>query len=131
MSNMGDPIMNSNTKNKPKTSLIFGIFSILLPVFWIVSEVILRANILGELTGFFSKTFPLLSLVTGLIIFIVPGILAILGLILGIRSLKLVKRQGSLLGTSLTFVISGLVLCVLGLLFWLFELWIVYGIANS
>jgi len=89
--------MNTNNK-KALVSLIFGLIGILL---------VLPLNL-------FSTRIPALNF----LLYISGGILGILGLILGIKSLKIVKS---------TTGVAGIILCIISILIWIYELLYVYA----
>lgn len=99
------------------TSIILGAIGILLPL-W-VTGVILKEYFLEKIVNFFQLILPSsLSFVPYLVLFFGPGILGIIGLILGIRGLKPTKRK---------MAIWGVILCIIALLIWLYELLYLYG----
>lgn len=126
MNNLINQQSKPNSKKKALLSLILGIISILLASLWPISETIIEKSFLWQLTDFLRTFLPLylsqlLNLGLFLMIFIVPVILGITGFILGIKGLKSTKK---------IIAMVGIILCVIGLLLWLYECLYLYGLSR-
>jgi hypothetical protein len=114
--------MNINKKKAP-LSLIFGCISILIIFIWLASELIVEKSFLWEINNFLRLTLPsflasILNLILSIALFVLPGILGLLGLILGIKSLKVNKSSMGMLG---------IILCIASILLWAYEIFSIWA----